>query len=225
MVLAQATPPDLDSTALTTFTLGVVAAQQGDLARAVAHYREVLTLTEGLPFDTADQWAVLAQNNLAYHLHLMSDPSARAHAEAGFALARERGILGFQTYLHSTAGEIALAEGDLATAEQHFTAGLQLAEQRSQAERIAGLTANLGRVAVQRGDIIHAMHYLTRAREQAESVAAHHLVAQIRLWMVPLLPVSEARRELEAVRALAEQTGRRGLLDEVAQAEARLTLD
>jgi DNA-binding SARP family transcriptional activator/tetratricopeptide (TPR) repeat protein len=224
-LLIRAAAPDLDSRALTTFTLGVVAAQQGDLARAVAYFREVLTLTEGLPFDTADQWAVLTQNNLAYHLHLMGDSSARAHAEAGFELARERGILGFQTYLHSTAGEIALAAGDLDTAEQHFTAGLELAEQRNQAERIAGLTANLGRVAAQRGDTVRALHTFMSAREQAETVAAHHLVAQIRLWLAPLLPASEARQELAAVRTFAEQTGRGTLLDEVAQVAARLTLE
>jgi tetratricopeptide (TPR) repeat protein len=205
--------------------LGVVAAQQGDLARAVAYFHEVRAITEGLPFDTADQWAVLTQNNLAYHLHLLGDSAAQAHVEAGFALARERGILGFQTYLYSTAGEIALAEGDLATAEQHFTAGLQLAEQRGQAERIAGLTANLGRVAAQRGDTVRAIHSFMSAREQAEGVQAHHLVAQIRLWLAPLLPASEARQEFAAVRTFAEQTGRGTLLDEVAQVEARLTLD
>jgi DNA-binding SARP family transcriptional activator len=224
-LLARAAAPDLDSRALTSFTLGVVAAQQGDLTRAVAYFREVRAITEGLPFDTADQWAVLAQNNLAYHLHLMGDPSARAHAETGFELARERGILGFQTYLHSTAGEIALAEGDLDTAEQHFTAGLELAEQRNQSERIAGLSANLGRVAAQRGDTLHAIDSFMSAREQAEAAAAHHLVAQIRLWLAPLLPASEARQELAAVRTFAEQTGRSTLLDEVAQVEARLTLD
>jgi tetratricopeptide (TPR) repeat protein len=224
-LLAQATAPDLDSRALASFTLGVVAAQQGDLARAVARFREVLTITKELPFDTADQWAVLAENNLAYHLHLLDDPTAGDHAEAGFRLANERGIQGFQTYLHSTAGEIALAVGELITAEQHFSAGLELAEQHNHAERIAGLTANLGRVAVQRGETTRAVAYFTSAREQAERVQAHHLVAQIRLWLAPLLPASEARQELAAVRTFAEQTGRGTLLDEASQVEARLTLD
>jgi DNA-binding SARP family transcriptional activator len=222
-LLAQATAPDLDSRALATFTMGVVAAQQGDLARAVKYFHDVLAMTEGLPFDTADQWAVLTENNLAYHLHLLGDQTARAHAQAGFRLANERGILGFHTYLHSTLGEIALAEGDLVTAEQQFLAGLKLAEQHNYAERIAGLTANLGRVAVQRGESARAVEYFTSAREQAERVQAQHLVAQIRLWLAPLLPLQEARTELVAVRALAEQTGRRGLLDELAQVAARLT--
>ena len=206
------------------FEQGSVAAQQGDLPRAVALYRESLRLAEESSHIDDAAFRVLAHNNLAYHLHLLNpaDPEALAQVEAGLRLAREAGVLPFQPYLYSTLGEIALGQGDLATAEAHFNEGLALAERLPLPERVAGLTANLGLLARQRGETTLAIHRLSTALAQADSLGTHHLAAQIRLWLAPLLPQPQAQARLAEARRLAQQGGRRRLLEEVDQLEAQL---
>jgi hypothetical protein len=86
-------------------------------------------------------------------------------------------------------------------------------------ERIAGLTANLGRVAQRRGETALAIQRLSTALAQAEALGLPHLAAQIRLWLVPLLPADQARAVLSEVRALAESTDRKQLLGQVMQLE------
>ncbi len=205
------------------FELGSIAAQQGDLPRAVALYREVLTVApagvEG------EQWRVLANNNLAYHLHLMGEEEAMVHGWAALTLAQEIGALGVEPYIYSTLGEIAMAAGDLDVAQQWFAKGLEIAEQLQHPERIAGLTANLGLVAQRRGDTVLAIHRLSTALAHADSLGTRHLAAQIRLWLAPLLPPAEARARLAEARAIAESGGRRRLLAEADRLEAALPRD
>jgi DNA-binding SARP family transcriptional activator/Flp pilus assembly protein TadD len=198
------------------FDLGGIAAQQGDFKQAIALYREALEVAES---EAIFPWQILARNNLAYHLHLLGDPAANEYAQAGLKLAQEKGILSLQTYLLSTLGEIALAANDLDTAEERFTEGLTLAERLSVPERIAGLTANLGLVAARRGQTGVAIHRLSTALAQADSLGTQHLAAQIRLWLIPLLPPTEARTMLAEARAIAESGNRRRLLAEVDRLE------
>jgi tetratricopeptide (TPR) repeat protein len=205
------------------FELGGVAAQQGDLARAVALYRETLAIADA-GGEVCTVWQVLGRNNLAYHLHLMNDPSAIEYARAGLSLAQEKGLLGPQAYLFSTLGEIALAQNDLYTAERHLAEGLALAERLAMPERIAGLTANLGLVAQRRGETGLAIHRLSTALARADTLGVFHLATQIRLWLVPLLPSVEAHAQLAQARALAESSGRRLLLDQVTQLEQQVFL-
>ena len=173
------------------FEQGSVAAQQGNLEVAVALYRETIVL--GKQADKAAlSFAVLGYNNLAYHLLLLHDPIAIDYAQQGLQLAQEQGTLGLQPYLLSTLGEIEL-DHDPDAAEKYFAEGLTLAERLSMPERIAGLTANLGRVAQRRGEIALAIHRLSTALAKAEDLGLPHLTAQIRLWLVPLLPPNEAR--------------------------------
>ncbi|MGH8632290.1 MAG: tetratricopeptide repeat protein, partial [Burkholderiales bacterium] len=205
------------------FELGSVAAQQGDLPRAVALYGDALAAVDQLETPGALPMKILSRNNLAYHLHLVGDPSAVEHARVGLQLAQERGELGLQTYLLSTLGEIALAQNDLETAEQRFSEGLALAESFSAAERIAGLTANLGLVAQKRGETALAIHRLSTALARADALGTQHLAAQIRLWLVPLLPPAEARTVLAEARAMAESSGRRRLLDEATRLQQQIS--
>jgi tetratricopeptide (TPR) repeat protein len=218
----QSDRPDAARLAQIKFEQGSVAAQQGDLEKAVALYRDTLDIgvqggQAALPFH------ILGYNNLAYHLHLLHDPTAIAYARQGLHLAREQGALGLQPFLFSTVGEIELERGDIDAAEQHFTEGLALAERLALPERIAGLTANWGRVARQRGNAALARKRLSAALAQAEGLGLPHLAAQIRLWLVPLLPPNEARATLKDVRALAESTGRKKLLEQVIHLEAEQT--
>ena len=167
---------------------------------------------------------ILFYNNLAYHLHLLKDPTAVEYARQGLALAQEKGILSFLPYLWSTLGEIALAQNDLAAAEQHFNEGLSLAQQFSVPERIAGLTANLGLVAKQRGQRELAIEHLSSALAQAEALNIRFLATQIRLWLIPLLPPTEAeaRAHLAAARSIAEHDGYERLLSEAIHLEAEI---
>jgi tetratricopeptide (TPR) repeat protein len=203
------------------FEQGSVAAQQGDLEKAVALYRDTIEIG-AQSGQTALPFQVLGYNNLAYHLHLLHDPTAIDYAQQGLQLAREQGVLGLQSFLLSTLGEIEL-ERDVAAAERYFTEGLTLAERLSMPERIAGLTANLGRVAQRRGESALALEHLSTALAQAEALGLPHLAAQVRLWLVPLLPPGEAHTALNEVRALAESTGRRRLLEEAQRLESKLS--
>ena len=203
------------------FEQGSVAAQQGNLEVAVALYRETIVLAKQAN-KAAFSFAVLGYNNLAYHLLLLHDPTAIDYARQGLQLAQEQGTLGLQPYLLSTLGEIELDRNPDA-AEKYFAEGLTLAERLSMPERIAGLTANLGRVAQRRGETALAIHRLSTALAKAEDLGLPHLTAQIRLWLVPLLPPNEARTTLNEVKVLAESSGRKRLLEEVQQLESELS--
>ncbi len=206
------------------FEMGSVAAQRGDLPAVVAFYRAALALADASDDEVARAHRVLAHNNLAYHLHLLDphDPEAGALAEAGLALAQGLGLLTFTPYLYSTLGEIRLGQGDLDEAERYFNLGLREAERLPMPERIAGLTANLGLVARARGQTSVALFRLSAAMAQADALGTHHLAAQIRLWLVPLLPPAEARARLAEVRAFAAGGGRARLLAEASALEQTL---
>ncbi len=161
------------------FEQGSVAAQQGQLEKAVALYRETIALATQAD-KAALSFAVLGYNNLAYHLLLLHDPTAIDYARQGWQLAHEQGALGIQPYLLSTLGEIEL-DHDLEAAEKYFTDGLALSERLSMPERVAGLTANLGRVAQRRGETTLAIHRLSTALAKAEALGLPHLTAQIRV--------------------------------------------
>jgi len=212
-------PVDSARLAQVIFELGSVTAQQGDLPRAVALYRDALALAESSDAPHASPLRILAHNNLAYHLHLLNDPAALDHAQRGLRLAQEKGALGMQLFLLSTLGEIALAGGEVETAEKYFADGLALAERLDNPERIAGLTANLGRVAARRGETALAIHRFSTALARADVLGVRHLAAQIRLWLIPLLPPDEARAMLAETRVIAESGGRRRLLEEVKRLE------
>ncbi len=165
---------------------------------------------------------MLAYNNLAYHLHLLNDPTAIEYAQTGLQIAIDNGVLVFQTYLLSTLGEIELARGDVDAAEKHFDEGLALAERLSIPERLAGLTANLGLIAQRRGENALAIHRLSTALARAEALNLKHLSAQIRVWLAPLLPLNEARATLAEARSIAEASGRKRLLAEIESASQRI---
>jgi DNA-binding SARP family transcriptional activator len=206
-----------------SFDMGNIAAQQGDLPTAISLFEESLEAAQESPPDLGSSLQILSSNNLAYHLLLAGDPAAQEFAEAGMALAREKGAIGLQPYLYSTLGEIALANDDLDSAERNFSEGLALAERITFPERIAGLTANLGLVAQRRGQLERAIHRLSMAQARADTLGTRHLAVQIRLWLAPLLPSTEARRLLAEARAMAENSGRRLLLEQVRRLEKDLT--
>jgi tetratricopeptide (TPR) repeat protein len=178
--------------------------------------------------DYALEQRILALNNLAYHLNLLDDGSAigelpaEEYARAGLKLAQEKGVLGLQAYLCSTLGEISLASGELDEAEAYFQEGLALAQRFSVQERVAGLTANLGLVAVRRGETALAIHRLSTALGQADALGTRHLAVQVRLWLAPLLPPEQARQLLAQARSMAQEGGRRRLIEQIEDLERGL---
>lgn len=217
----QSDGSDLVSLAHIQFELGSVMAQLGDFKKAVTHYERSLELAQSAEHDYALDQRILAYNNLAYHLHLLNDPTAFEFAQTGLSLAQEKGVLGLQTYLYSTMGEIALAAGDLDRAEALFQQGLIFAERFSIPERTAGLTANLGLVAERKGETTLAVHRLSKALGEADQLGIQHLAAQIRIWLAPLLPRDEALQAIREAREIAENSGRKRLLEELERLEEK----
>ncbi len=204
------------------YSLAGVFGQQGRSSEAVAQFREVLELMERGKGTLDTLRNIMLYNNLAYHLHLLGDSSARDYIAQGIKLAHERGSLSHLPYLYSTSGEIALAAGDLDAAEKYFRDGLALAEKIPLPERIAGMNANLGLVAKQRGDMDLARERLQNALKLVEPLSNRHLEVRILIWVAPLLSSNEARVCLKSARDLAEQGGLEGLLEEIGKLEKNL---
>jgi predicted ATPase len=201
------------------FELGSIAAQQGDLKKAISLYQEALKIANEFDSENNLTWRVLANNNIAYHMLLDGDDHAQQYALDGLKLSQEKGMLGQQPFLYSTLGEIALSAGDLDVAEEHFTKGLNLAQQLGMNERITGLTANMGRLALGRGQTALAIHRFSTALARAENLGLYHLAAQIRIWLVPLLPPVEAKDQLKQARLFAERGKRKYLLEQIKSLE------
>lgn len=223
LVAEQPAGDDPGPLAQVRFELGSVMAQQGDLPQAIAYYREAVTVADAgaeTGSVAADPWRILARNNLAYHLLLLGDrQAANRHIADAMKLAEERGAITLQPYLFSTAGEIALDEGDLDEAERLFTSGMELAERLVIPERIAGLGANLGLVALRREQEPLAIHRLSTALARADSLGTRHLAAQIRVWLAPLLPPAEGRATLAEARTIAESGGRTRIIEQIERLE------
>ena len=205
------------------YSLASTLGQEGQTRKAVEQFREVLGMLERGEGTLDTLRNIMVYNNLGYYLHLLGDASAIDYIEKGINLAKDRGSLSHLPYLYSTSGEIALANGDLDAAEKYFNDGLLLAEQIPFPERIAGITANLGLVAKERGDIDLARERLKAALKLVEPLGNHHLEARIRIWLAPLLPVSESRACLNSARILAQQGGLSGLFDEIEELDKNLS--
>jgi DNA-binding SARP family transcriptional activator len=205
------------------YSLAGTYGQQGRNQDAIRQFRDVSDMLERGEGTLDTLRNIMLYNNLAYYLHLIGDISAIAYVEKGIKLARERGSLSHLPYLYSTLGEIYLANGDLDTAERYFTEGLHLAEQIIIPERIAGMTANLGLVAKKRGNTELASDRLKQALKLVQPLGNYHLEVRIRIWLAPLLPLTDARSCLNSAHVLAEQGGLQGLLKEIVELENRLS--
>ena len=202
-------------TAQILYQLAAVVGQQGRSQEAIDLYRQVLEMIEHKQASLDILRHIMLYNNLAYHLLLVGDPAAEETIRLGITLAREKGSLSHLPFLYSTSGEIALARGDLDTAEKYFRDGLSMAEQIPIRERIAGLTANLGLVDLRRGNLDQARECFASALQLARQIGSRHLEVRIRIWMAPLLSAEEARTCLNIAQDLAEEAGFQGLLQEI----------
>ena len=208
------------------FELGNIAAQQGRLPEAIAHYERTLALSRPdksteRDLDEALRSQILAHNNIAYHLHLLGDPRASSYIKKALVMAQEKGVLSVLAYLLSTKGEIALAQEEFTEAESAFTQALAHAQRLSQPERVAGITANLGLLAIARGQNELAIHRLSAALAQADAISSRFLAAQIRLWLAPLVAPALARTYLDEARAIIAAGRYHRLLPDLEQVQKR----
>lgn len=199
------------------FEQGSILAQQGDIAAAIGRYHAALSAASTTTTQSGRTWQILAHNNLAYHIHLLGNyDEATRHARLGLRIAQRSGVRMTQSYLYSTMGEIALAQGDLDGAERHFFEGLDIAERYGILERIAGIEANIGLVARAREDVESAKQHLQQAMTKADALGVHHLAAQIRIWLATLVDAEEATQRLNEASVLASNGERQLLLKQIA---------
>ncbi len=199
------------------FEQGSVLAQQGDIDGAIARYHAARQAAEQSQAHIGRTWLIFAHNNLAYHLHLKGQyGDAERHVRTGLRLAQRAGMRIVQSYLLSTSGEIALAQGDDVSAERAFQDGLDIAIHFGLPERVAGLQANLGLVARAREDIPLAVQHLSTAMHAADALGIQHLAAQIRIWLASISDKPQAHTYLTQAETIARHGGRALLLAQIA---------
>ncbi|HEX6292523.1 MAG TPA: AAA family ATPase [Herpetosiphonaceae bacterium] len=148
--------------AQSAFERGNLLANQGDLRAAIAAFTESLRLAHAT--DNPMQQA-MAHNNLAYH-HLLAGDLDEAQEQIRTALALvERFALGLLwQYVHSTTGEIALAQGQLDAADAAFSRALDAASAWNNRVHIANIRVNQALVARARNDLAQARALLDEAQ-------------------------------------------------------------
>ena len=209
-VAAHRETGNLDDLCATLFELGNLAAQRGDVQRALHYYQDAAQAAEA---GHVHYYLALAWNNHAYHSLLLGEIEAAQHsADTSLKLAETYEMLGVLLYLYSTQGEINLYQGEWASAEEAFQRGSALAEELGSIERQAGYRAGLALVARGRGDLAGATIALEDALSLIAGQGFWHLQTRISLWLAETLLLlgraEDARSNLEAALATARAQGR-----------------
>ena len=167
------------------FERGNQLIQQGKLDQAIAAFQRSLQQSQS-GRDLFQE--VLCHNNLAFAAILADQRElARWHIEHALEVAEMWSLRLPHQYLWSTRGELALLDGDPATAEIWFLRGLQAAEEQQNVVQVANYHANLALVAHRQHKTTRALHLLTQARTALEEISAPFLKAQIALWKTEIL--------------------------------------
>ena len=196
------------------FELGNVAAQRGEITRALDLYEEAAQAAEAAH---VYYFQALAYNNLAYH-HLLP-----GHVEAaqkalikGYALAESYEMFGALLHLTSTRGEISLYLHEWAEAWTTFQHGLTLAEELNNLERQAGFRAGLALAARGQGRLDDATRLLEEALLLISERGYWHLRTRLQLWLAETLLLAGRRdaagHHLNTALKTAREHGRTYLL-------------
>lgn len=200
------------------FELGNVAAQRGELTRALELYEEAAKEAEAA---RVYYFQALAFNNLAYHHLLLGQFEAAQNAlTRGYALAETHQMFGALLHLASTRGEILLYREEWAEAWTAFQHGLALAEELGNLERQAGFRAGLALATRGQGRPDEAIQLLEEALLLISEHGYWHLRTRLQLWLAETLLLAGQRRDAEVHLNAALNTARehgRALL--LAQAE------
>jgi DNA-binding SARP family transcriptional activator/tetratricopeptide (TPR) repeat protein len=208
----------------TLFELGNVAAQRGELVRALERYEEAARAAEA---GRAPYILALAHNNIAYHnLRLGRLPAAQRALAQGQLLAEKEQLAGALLHLHSTAGEIQLYLGEWAKASDMFRRGQALAEELGNIERQPGYRAGLALSARGQDDAGRATMLLEEALALIEGHGYWHLRTRLLIWLAETLLdsgcVDIARSQLDAALTTARTHDRTLLLLRGERLRARL---
>jgi DNA-binding SARP family transcriptional activator len=167
------------------FELGNVAAQRGELPRALDFYEESARVAEA---GRIHYYLALARNNFAYHSLLLGNlEAARQSAAQGIKIAEAYDLLAARLHLYSTKGEIYLALHEWREAEESFHSGLALAEELGSLERQAGYRGGLALVARGRKDLEEARRLLEEALALIADQGYWHLRTRLQLWLAETL--------------------------------------
>jgi DNA-binding SARP family transcriptional activator/tetratricopeptide (TPR) repeat protein len=222
-VVADRNAGHLSDQCATVFELGNVAAQRGDLARALELYDEAARVAET---GRVHYYLALACNNFAYHSLLLGRPAdAQREVAHGLKLAETYEMLAVLLHLFSTQGEISLYLGEWAAAAESFQRGLALAEELGHLERQAGYRAGLALAARGQHDARGAAALLEEALALIADQGYWHLQTRILIWLAETRLMQgefvAAWPHLEAALATARAHGRALLLVQCERLRAR----
>lgn len=182
------------------FELGNIAAQRGQLQRAVGLYDESAQAAEA---GHIHYYLALARNNFAYHSLLLGDvQAAQAAIAQGIKGAEDFGLLAALLHLYSTQGEIDLYLAEWDRAEDSFRRGLAIAEELGSLERQAGYRGGLAVAARGRNNLDAAVGLLQEGLALISDQGYWHLRTRLQLWLAETL--RRQKRQAEAGRWVEE---------------------
>jgi tetratricopeptide (TPR) repeat protein len=192
------------------FELGNVAAQRGELQRALDFYDEAARVAEA---GRIHYYLALSRNNFAYHSLLLGRvEEARQSVAQGIKIAETYDLLAALLHLYSTKGEIYLYLEEWQEADESFRRGLTLAEELGSLERQAGYRGGLALAARGRKDFDLAKRLLEEALTLIVDQGYWHLRTRLQLWLAETLfdqaDYGEAAQLLEEAMQVARSQGR-----------------
>ena len=213
-----------DDLCATLFELGNVAAQRGELQRALKLYDESAQVAEA---GRIHYYLALARNNFAYHSLLLGQVEAAQQAVAqGIKTAEAYDLLAALLHLYSTQGEIHLHLNQWPEAEDAFQRGLALAEELNSLERQAGYRGGLALAARGRKDLDMAQHLLEEALALIADQGYWHLRTRLQLWLAETFfeqaKYDDARQLLEEALHIARAQERTFLVEQGERLHTRL---
>jgi DNA-binding SARP family transcriptional activator/tetratricopeptide (TPR) repeat protein len=180
-VAAHRSAGNSDDLCAVLFELGNVAAQRGDLTRALDNYAEAGRTAEAAH---VYYYHALAHNNHAYHSLLLGRlEAAQTAAAQGLRVAEAHELVGALLHLYSTLGEVRLYLAEWARAADWFNRGLTLADELGNLERQAGYRAGLALAARGEGNAERATALLEEADTLIAGQGHEHLHTRIQHWL------------------------------------------
>lgn len=177
----------------TLFELGNIAAQRGELQRAIALYNESANAAET---GRIYYYLALARNNFAYHSLLLGGIGrAREAIMQGIRVAEAHDLLAALLHLYSTQGEIHLYLAEWDRAEESFQRGLSIADELGSLERQAGYRGGLALAARGRNDAANAIKLLEEALDLIAGQGYWHLRTRLQIWMADCLRLQKRYHE------------------------------
>ncbi len=206
------------------FQLASIAAQEGNLAQAIADYEQAFAAAErGKDL----MWQAMASNNIAYHALLLGERiKAQEWLQRGLAIAEAYHIVPMLLFLYTTAAQLRLDERKWNEAEAFLKKGMPLVEQVNNLERRADYLANFAEVNYGRGDTQAAVEQLTTAAQLADQMGARYASARYHLRLAEMLleqgkPV-EAQTHWRKGKQIAAEGKYRALLESAERWDEKL---